>query len=213
MDKTDFKKTDKPFYTGKVGRFDYVDLPKMSFLSIVGKGDPNSSKTYASAIAALYGLSYGLKFYGKGHVDKDHVVPPLEGLWWADDMDSFTSRDKSNWRWKMMIRQPLWVSQANLNTVCDQAVMKNAKKKAAPTDETMLRSIVLEDFTEGPCVQTLHVGSYDDETAVLAELHEKYLPKSGFVMRGLHHEIYLSDPRKTAPEKLKTILRQPVTTI
>jgi len=210
MIKTDFKKLDKALYTGKVGRFDVIEVPQQLFLKIDGAGDPNTAPAYGRAVAALYGLSYGLKFHGKPQ-GVDHVVGPLEGLWWADDMSSYTSRDKDKWQWTMMIRQPEWVTAADFAEVLESMVSKTAKKRDAATDETILRQVRLEGFCEGLVVQVLHVGSYDQEGPVLADMHERFIPESGLVMRGLHHEIYLGDPRKLAPEKLKTILRQPVT--
>lgn len=210
MIKTDFKKRDKALYSGKVGRFDLIEVPEQGFLMIDGAGDPNTAPAYGRAVAALYGLSYGLKFHGKPR-GVDHVVPPLEGLWWADDMDSFVARDKGSWKWTMMIRQPDWVSDADLAQVLETVVTKTAKKKDAPTDEATLRNVRLERFCEGLVVQVLHVGPYDAEGPVLAQMHGRFIPESGLVMRGLHHEIYLGDPRKLSPDKLKTILRQPVT--
>lgn len=212
MLKIDFKKVDKALYTGKTGRFDLITVPKQRFLMIDGVGNPNTAPAYGRAIAALYGLSYGLKFHGKPR-GVDHVVPPLEGLWWADDMDSFASRDKSQWKWTMMLRQPDWVEAADLAQVLESAVAKTAKKKDAATDEQTLRAVRLEDLDEGLVVQVLHVGPYDNEGPILAQMHDEFIPENGLAMRGLHHEVYLSDPRKAAPEKLKTILRQPVTRI
>ncbi len=209
MLKTDFKKQDKALYSGKVGRFDVIDVPEMNFQMIDGIGDPNTAPAYGRAVAALYGLSYGVKFYGKPR-GVDHVVPPLEGLWWADDMGSFTSRDKDSWKWRMMIRQPDWVGVEDLAAVQESVIAKTAKKKDAPTDEETLRAVRLERFHEGLAVQVLHIGPYDAEGPVLEEMHKRFIPDNGFVARGLHHEVYLGDPRKVAPDKLKTILRQPV---
>ena len=213
MDKIDFKKQDKPLYTGKVGRFDILDVPEMSFLSIDGQGDPNTSQAYGMSVAALYGLSYSLKFYGKKAHGVDHVVGPLEGLWWADDMAAFSARDKSSWKWTMMIRQPEWVTDAEFREVRAQQLVKTAKKKDAATDAEHINQVVFKRFAEGKAVQVMHVGPYDDEGPVLAQMHDQFIPENGLEMRGLHHEIYLSDPRKVAPEKLKTILRQPVKAI
>lgn len=212
MLKIDFKKVDKALYAGKLGRFDLITVPKQRFLMIDGVGNPNTAPAYGRAIAALYGLSYGLKFYGKPR-GVDHVVPPLEGLWWAEDMDSFASRDKSQWKWTMMIRQPDWVEAADLAQVLESVVVKTAKKKDAATDEQTLRAVRLEDLDEGLVVQVLHVGPYDNEGPILAQMHDEFIPENGLAMRGLHHEIYLGDPRKAAPETLKTILRQPVTRV
>jgi hypothetical protein len=126
---------------------------------------------------------------------------PLEGLWWADDMSTFLSRKKDEWSWTMMILQPDWIGQA----MVDAAIAKARGKLGEPP-----ASLRLERLEEGLCVQTMHVGSYDDEGPVLAKLHDEYLPQHGLKETGRHHEIYLGDPRKTAPEKLRTILRQPV---
>ena len=209
MIKTDFKKVDKALYTGKVGRFDLIEVPQQSYLMIDGVGNPGTVPAYGRALAALYGLSYGLKFHGKPK-GLDHVVGPLEGLWWADDMSSFTSRKKDQWQWTMMIRQPEWVTAADMAQVLENVVAKTAKKRDATTDEATLRQVRLEGLCEGLVVQVLHIGSYDEEGPVLAEMHNRFIPENGLAMRGLHHEIYLGDPRKVAPEKLKTILRQPV---
>jgi hypothetical protein len=139
----------------------------------------------------------------KQQMDRDYVVPPLEGLWWAADMDSFTvSRDKSAWDWTMMIMTPDWATGA----MFEQAVeaVKKGKNPAA------LTKVRLESYHEGLAVQILHIGSFDDEGPTLARLHQEYMPANNYVENGKHHEIYLSDPRRVAPEKLKTVLRQPV---
>ncbi len=210
MIKTDFKKVDKALYSGKVGRFDVIEVRQQSYLTIDGAGNPGTTPAYGRALAALYGLSYGLKFHGKLR-GVDHVVGPLEGLWWADDMSSFASREKDKWQWTMMIRQPDWVTAADLVQVLESVVAKTAKKRDAATDESTLRQIRLGALVEGLVVQVLHVGSYDEEGPVLAEMHNRFIPENGLAMRGLHHEIYLGDPRKVTPDKLKTVLRQPVT--
>ncbi len=155
-------------------------------------------------------MSYGLKFLSKTTVEKDHVVGPLQGLWWAKDMDSFLTRQKDQWFWTMMIRQPEWLTQEHLEQVRAQTIAKNAKKKEPPATEELLRKVRLETYHEGDCVQVLHVGSYDDEGPILHKMHHEFIPENGFQMHMKHHEIYLNDPRRMAPEKLKTILRQPV---
>jgi hypothetical protein len=180
-----------------------VDVPDMHYLMIDGHGDPNTSPGYAEALKALYPVAYKLKFASKRDLGRDYVVPPLEGLWWAEDMDSFTTaRDKSRWDWTMMVMTPDWV---------DQQMFAAAVEQAGANDRPAgLGDIRLEPLSEGLSVQTLHVGSFDDEADVLARLHHDFIPGNGLRMVGKHHEIYLSDPRKTAPEKLRTILRQPV---
>lgn len=212
MDKLDFKKRDKAFYTGKVGRFDRLTVPPMKYLMIDGEGGPVSD-SYPPSLAALYGLSYGLKFLSKTEFEKDFVVGPLQGLWWAEDMDTFITRQKDQWLWTMMIRQPDWLSDAQLEQVRGATIAKNAKKKDTPTSEDLLRKVRLETYEEGDCVQVLHVGSYDDEGPILDKMHHEYIPENGLQMHMKHHEIYLNDPRRVAPAKLKTILRQPVKSV
>ncbi len=210
MDKIDFKKSDRHLYTGRIGRFDSLRVPAMTFLMIAGTGDPNTAPAYAQAVAALYGLSYGIKFARKKRFGRDHVVPPLEGLWWADDMRTFQTREKSAWKWTMCLRQPDDVTTELLSDIRAEIIAKNSKKKNPATDTETLSRTRLELFDEGDVVQVLHIGSYDAESPVLARMHQEVIPGLGLDMRGRHHEIYLSDPRRVSPEKLKTILRQPV---
>jgi hypothetical protein len=207
--KIDFKRAHKEQYTGKEGRFDVFTLSPIPYLMIDGDGGPVGDQ-YPTAIAALYALSYGLKFFSKQQLNKDYVVGPLEGLWWADDMNTFITREKHKWKWTMMIRQPDWLNADQFEEVRQQVIKKQSKKKDAATTPDVLNRTRLELLDEGQVVQVLHVGSYDDEGPILKQMHEKFMPEQGFQMTGIHHEIYLSDPRKIAPEKLKTILRQPV---
>lgn len=209
MDKIDFKKTDRALYSGKQGRFDLLQIPPLRYLAIDGTGGPFGA-SYADAVAALYVLSYGLKAMSKKFMSRDYVVAPLEGLWWADDMAAFAARQKALWHWSMMIRQPDWLDPDDIESARNAAIAKQGKLKEPRTNREALELVRTTALDEGTCYQTLHVGSYDDETAVLAELHNQIIPESGYRMRGRHHEIYLSDPRKVAPQKLKTILRQPV---
>jgi len=200
MADTDLKAERKDLYAPRRGVFVDIVVPPMTFLAIDGTGDPNVSEDYRHAIEALFSASYAAKFLSKRELHRDYVVLPLEGQWWAEDMAAFHTRDKTNWSWRMMIRQPNWLGADVLN----EAVRKAEQKGAAAASQ--LRPYMLD---EGRCVQTLHVGSYDDEGPVLARLHE-YLPEHALKPVGLHHEIYLSDARRTAPAKLRTILRQPV---
>lgn len=202
MEKIDFKKKLKQFYKPSSKDFCIVDIPKMSFLMIDGMGDPNSAKEYQDALQALYPLAYKLKFMSKNELGKDYVVPPLEGLWWAYDRADFISRKKENWKWRMMIMQPDWITAEMV-----EVERLNAAKKASAS----LPFVKFDVFDEGKSAQILHIGSYDAEGPVLQRLHDVWLPENGYTESGLHHEIYLSDPRKVAPEKLKTVLRQPVT--
>ena len=201
MEKIDFKKTMKALWQPPAGRFVLVEVPRMQFAMVDGKGDPNTAPAYARAVEWLYSVSYPLKFMSKKELGRDYTVPPLEGLWWADDMASFLTRDKGAWSWTMMIMQPDWITPRMFDAAIEKAV---AKRGDAP------QTLRLEAFEEGLCVQILHVGSYDDEGPVIRRLHEECLPENGLVETGHHHEIYLSDPRKVAPEKLRTVLRQPV---
>lgn len=200
--KIDFKK-DLDSYQAKRGQVRIIEVPNMQYLMIDGHGDPNTSAWYAESLRTLYPVAYKLKFASKRDLGRDYVVPPLEGLWWAADMDVFTvARDKSLWDWTMMIMTPDWIDQAMLEAVREQV---DAEDRAP-----LLSELRLEPLPEGRCVQTLHVGSFDDEAEVLAWMHHEYIPRNGLSMVGKHHEIYLSDPRRTAPAKLRTILRQPV---
>lgn len=208
MQKLDFKKIDKSFYSGKQHKWVRLQIPQMLFLTINGMGAPGGNE-YIKSIAALYPLAYGLKFLEKAS-DKDFVVPPLEAIWWADDKDAFVKDDRDNWQWQLRIRMPDEISQSSLNEIRQNAILKNNKKKDAPTDEAHLNSVNLEFITEGDCLQCLHKGPFADEAPVLHALHHDLMPNMGLTFNGDHHEIYLSDPRKTAPEKLKTILRQPI---
>lgn len=202
MTKVDFKKTLKHLYASSKKEFSVVDVPAMSFLMVDGQGNPNTEQSYQDAVEALYAVAYKLKFLSKKNLEKDYVVPPLEGLWWADDMDSFTARAKEKWHWTMMIMQPEWISQ----TMFEEALEQAQAKKDLPS----LALLRLESYKEGQSVQIMHVGSYDDEAPVLARLHKEWMPEHNYTFNGKHHEVYLSDPRKVAAEKLKTILRQPV---
>lgn len=204
MEKVDFKKT-LVSYQAQRGRFQLVDVPDLQYLVIEGHGDPNTSPAFAEAIEALYPVAYKLKFASKQDVGRDYVVPPLEGLWWADDMGSFTARrDKARWDWTLMLMVPQWIDQATFTTAVEQAGVKRRP--------TRLDDVRLEALSEGRCVQTLHVGSFDDEVDTLRRMHDEFIPGRRLRMVGKHHEIYLSDFRRVAPAKQRTILRQPVAT-
>lgn len=208
MDKVDPKKV-LPGYRAKHGKFETIELPARQYLMVDGHGDPNSSPEFAAAVESLYPLAYGLKFFSKRALERDYVVPPLEALWWAEDMSAFTSaRDKSSWDYTLMLLVPDWLSGDDVDRVTDEL----REKRRAQVQETapLLDEIRLDQLREGTCVQTLHIGSFDAEAEVLARLHNEVIPRSGFEMTGRHHEIYLSDFRRVAPERLRTILRQPV---
>lgn len=202
-DKIDFRKT-LDTYQAPRGRFRIVEVPDTRYLAVNGHGDPNASPAFVAAVEALYPVAYRLKFASKAELGRDYVVPPLEGLWWAEDMDSFTAaRDKSRWDWTLLLMVPDWISPAMVSAAVEQAA---AKARAGRSGDVRLQTL-----SEGRCVQTLHVGSFDDEADVLARMHHEFIPGQGLRMAGVHHEIYLSDFRRVAPDKRRTILRQPVT--
>ena len=201
MTKTDFKKTLKHLYNPP-RRFVTVDVPEMQFVMVDGHGDPNTTQDYKDAVEALYAVAYKIKFMSKKGLEKDYIVPPLEGLWWAEDMETFITRDKSQWDWTMMIMTPDWISAEFFADAVGQ--VRKGKDPAA------LDKVRLERYHEGLSVQIMHIGSYDDEGPVLSQMHSDFIPNNGYVENGKHHEIYLSDPRRVAPEKLKTVLRQPI---
>lgn len=200
--KVDFKRT-LDSYKAKAGEFRLVELPTLQYLMVDGQGDPNTSPAYQQALQTLYPVAYKLKFASKRELGRDYVVPPLEGLWWADDMAAFTSRrNKHEWRWTMMLLVPEWLGADMVEAAREQAGAKNPPAR--------LDDVRLQELTESICVQTLHVGSFDDEGPVLERMHSEFLPVNGMQLTGKHHEVYLSDFRKVVAQKLRTILRQPV---
>lgn len=201
MDKIDFKKTLKAFYGPSTKAFSIVDVPAMRFVMVDGQGDPNTAAEYAAGLSWLYPISYALKFASKRELGQDYAVPPLEALWWADDMSDFISRRKDRWRWTQMLMVPDFVPDEMFG-----AALAGARKKLGEPPA----SLRFETFAEGQSVQIMHLGSYDDEAPTIRRLHEEFLPQNGLVENGHHHEIYISDPRKTVPAKLKTVIRQPV---
>ena len=198
MPKIDFRRSLQHYQASKT--IEIVDIPAMQFLMVDGSGNPNTAPAYQTAIEWLFSTSYALKFASKAK-GQDYVVPPLEGLWWADDPADFVARRKDTWRWTMMIMAPDFLTR----TMYEAAIAKSAKKLGGAPN-----TLRLERYDEGKSLQVLHVGSYDDEGPILAQLHDVEMPQRGLAFNGHHHEIYLSDPRRTAPLKLKTILRQPV---
>ena len=180
-----------------------VHVPPLTFLCLDGHGDPNTSPAYAAAVQALYSVSYAAKFAVKKAGGPDFKVSPLEGLWWAEDLSTFLTGDKSAWDWTMMIRQPDAVTGDLFARLSDEV----AAKKSMPA----ARELRLISFEEGAAAQVLHVGPYAAEAPTIARLHE-FIREQGFTFDGhrhKHHEIYVGDPRRSAPEKLRTIIRQP----
>jgi len=200
MEKIDFKKQLKELYLPSDKGFAVVDVPDMQFLMVDGEGSPDG-EALTHAVQWLFSVVYPIKFIAKKKMGKDFVAPPLEGLWWADDIADFAAGNKDRWKWRMMIVTPDWANVEMFN----EAVEKAAKKLGEAPE-----SLRLGRFHEGKSVQILHIGPYSEEAATIARLHEEFLPESDLIPNGHHHEIYLNDPRRVAPEKLKTVLRQPV---
>jgi hypothetical protein len=171
MSKVDFKKEYKQLFSPPKNEFVLVDVPVFQYIMVDGHGDPNVAQEYRNALEALYAVAYKLKFFSKKELGKDYVVPPLQGLWWADDMESFTTaRDKSAWDWTMMIMQPGWVTDEMFMVAIDMA--GKGKELMA------LTSLRYQPYREGLCVQILHIGSYDDEGPTLARMHKNWIMRS-----------------------------------
>jgi hypothetical protein len=201
----DFKKIEKDLYQPRTIP-SIINVPEMKYIAVDGKGDPNKSLEYAEAVELLYGLSYAIKMSNKSILE--YVVPPLEGFWSVDDDfrgGGAEINDKSKFIWTMMIRQPDFVTE----DILEVAKISLAKKKP----NLDISKAKLETITEGLCVQVMHIGSYDDEPATVAAL-DGFAIENGYVLDindiRRHHEIYISDPRKVAPEKLKTVIRHPI---
>jgi hypothetical protein len=201
MAKIDLKKELKHLYKPSGKEVVLVDVPPMNFLVIEGQGDPNTSPEYQSAIEALYSVAYALKFIVKRSESVDYGVMPLEGLWWTDDMKEFSTANKDLWKWLAMIMQPEYVTRA----LYEEALPEVQRKKNLP----LLSKMRFETFREGLSVQIMHIGPYSEEGPTIERMHA-FARDRGYELRGRHHEIYLSDPRRTAPEKMRTVLRQPV---
>lgn len=178
-----------------------LTVPPMAHVAVDGLGDPNGAPAYADAVATLYAVSYGTRALVRDAGGQAWTVLPLEGLWWADDMAAFTGGRREEWRWRMMIAQPAVVTAE----MVAEAVATATRKNRAPAGE-ILRFEVLE---EGDSVQVMHHGPYAEEGPTIAALHGA-IAGLGLEPRGAHHEIYLSDPRRSAPQRMRTILRQPV---
>ena len=201
MKKVDYKKKLKHLYGPSSKKIVIVEVPPMNYFMVDGEGGP-AAESYQQAIEALYGLSFTVKFDVKKGVGLDYTVMPLEGLWWAKDITAFSADRKDEWQWKMMIMQPDHVTAKHVN-----AATKQLREKKNPL---ALDKIRFESYHEGLSVQILHIGPYDDEGPTIAQMH-KFIDENGYQLHMKHHEIYLSDPRRSKPEKLKTVLRQPIT--
>lgn len=194
--KLDLKRADRAYYGGTAGRWSRVTVPPCRYLAVEGQGAPEGP-AYAAALARLYPVAYGVKFAAKAQ-GRDFVVPPQSTQWWAEDPAAFVTGRRDEWRWRAMVRMPDFVHEAD--------VVQAAEAK-------QVEGVAFVTLDEGDCFQTLHVGPYAEEAPVLAQLHDEVMPKAGVTFGLPHHEVYLSDPRRVDPEKLRTILRQPVVPI
>lgn len=202
MKKIDYKKELKHLYKPSAKKVVIVDVPSMNFLKIDGEGDPNTSQAFQDAINALFPLSYTLKFMiKKGDIGIDYGVMPLEGLWWADDMSTFSVDVKDDWKWTLMIMQPELITEEMVQEAVDQV-----QKKKNPVS---LPLVTFDSFAEGQAAQTMHIGPFSEEGPTVEKLHA-FIEENGYQRVGKHHEIYLSDIRRAAPENWKTVIRQPV---
>lgn len=200
MEKVDLKKKLAHLYNPprKLG---IVDVPPLNFLMLDGRGNPNTSPEYQEAVETLYALAYTLKFASKRQLERDYAVMPLEGLWWTPDMADFSLDDKDAWHWTMLIAQPEWITGEMV-----EAAREDVRRKKNPA---RLDAVRFETYHEGLAVQIMYLGAYADEAPTIAALHA-FIAEQGYTPNGKHHEIYLGDPRRTAPEKLKTVIRQPM---
>ena len=199
--KIDLKNVYKPLYHPKGKDVVLVDVPAFTYLMVDGAGDPNTSNDFAEAAEALFSVSHAAKFkFKKGGLGQDYAVMPLEGLWWTDDMATFSVDDKSNWKWTLMIMQPLFVPKEGIRAAIAEV---RARKRLPGLDK-----LRLEAYLEGRCAQVLHIGPFSEEGPTLERLHHFIGPEAQ--RSGKHHEIYLSDIRRADPSKWKTILRQPI---
>jgi hypothetical protein len=199
--KLDLRREYRQLYQPSAKAISEVQVPAFTFLMIDGRGDPNTSADYAAAVEALFAVSYTAKFMvKKAPSGQDYAVMPLEGLWWAEDMTAFQSGDRAKWCWTMMILQPPFVPEAVLRAAMAQA----AEKKPLPA----IHQLRIEAFEEGHCAQVLHVGPFSAEGPVIERLHAHIDAHSA--RRGKHHEIYLTDIRRAAPARWKTVIRQPM---
>ena len=202
MEILDLLKQMKELYSSSINKVNFLKIPPLKYLMIDGEGNPNTSQEYKDSLQALYSLAYALKFaIKKGRLPIDFKVMPLEGLWWVEDMNLFDVNNKDDWKWTMMILQPDFIKDDLFSEIQEHVIRKKGLVHA--------KKIKLEQYLEGDCAQILHRGPYSAEGENIEKLHTTILDH-GFRRKGKHHEIYLNTPLKTAPENLKTIIRQPI---
>jgi hypothetical protein len=201
MKKIDFKKELKHLYNPSSKKVEVVNVPRMNFLMIEGDGGPGAA-AFQDAIEALYSVSYTLKFMAKkSDLDIDYGVMPLEGLWWSDDMSSFVAGNKEKWKWTLMIMQPELVTEKMVNEAISEV-----KRKKNPISLPLIR---FDNYLEGKSAQTMHIGPFSEEGPTVEKVHSFIEAEDSKPVKK-HHEIYLSDIRRAAPEKWKTVIRQPM---
>lgn len=202
--KVDFKKEFKKLYSAPNNPVTVL-VPELKYIMIDGSGSPGECKEYTDAISALYPVAYITKFASKKGQKKDYAVPPLEGLWWADDMADFVKGNRSKWKWTMMIMQPDWITKDLIKESIAKAKQKN------PSLVKTFDKIRFDAYNEGKSGQIMHTGPYKDEGPTIKKLHGYIKEQKGTFdgQKEKHHEIYLSDPRRSKPERMKTIIRQP----
>ncbi|UCH61825.1 MAG: GyrI-like domain-containing protein [Fidelibacterota bacterium] len=202
MSKIDLKKELRHLYVPSTKEVVLVDVPQMNFLMVDGRGDPNTAQEFQDAMEVLYGLAYGIKFgLKKKGLGPDYSVMPSEGLWWMASGGEFDLEIKDEWLWTLMIMQPDHITKE----MFDQAKAELKAKK----NPLALNKVRFEPFHEGLSVQIMHIGPYAEEKPTIEKMHI-FIKEQDYRPRGRHHEIYLGDPRRTPPERLKTVLRQPV---
>jgi len=205
--KFDLRKEYKHLYLPSPKKIDVVEVPRFQFAMLDGEIEPGyapaESPGFQEGLTALYGISYTLKFAAKLRKEDpiDYPVMALEGLWWVDEGE-FDIHHPEGWKWTLMIMQPDLITIGMFH----EALKQLRKKKGDQPNFSKLR---LERFEEGLCIQTMHIGPYSEEPATLAKM-KAFAKENGYSFRGKHHEIYIGDPRKSAPEKLKTVLRYPI---
>lgn len=199
MGKIDMKKTLKECYTAK-SSVELVQIPKIKYITYLGKGNPGTSEEFKTSMEVLYGIAYTVKFQYKKK-EQDFIVMPLEGQWWTDIPEDFSMNNKDKWNWKVMIALPDYITEEDF-----EASREVVRTKKNPIG---LDKAKLEEIEDGLSVQLLYIGPYDDEAPYIAEMH-KYAENNGYKLRDKHREIYLNNPKRVTPEKLKTIIRQPI---
>ncbi len=199
MDKIDMKKKLKDCYTAKAEP-KIIEVPEIKYIAFDGQGNPNSSQDFQAGMGVLYGLAYTLKFMCKEN-EMDFIVMPLEGIWWTDDMDTFSEDNKDNWNWTVMIAVPDYTNPGLFEQARERLVLKK--------DVPQLEKGYFTSFNDGLSAQLMHIGPYNKETENINRLHD-YIDEKGYRRVKKHREIYLSNPQRTAPEKMKTIIRHPV---